>query len=154
MNLKTIVMATDFSEASLIALETALSLASENSASLYLLHVMEFPASEDPDGSGLGAVVEKLDRDSMERLRDLIPEKGKRTLNIQTLVRHGAPAEQISALARETNADLIVVGTHGRKGLARVFLGSTAEVLLRQAPCQTLVVKPRGRLTVPAEVMV
>ena len=55
----------------------------------------------------------------------------------------GPPADTIADFAEEKGADMIIVGTHGRKGLARVFLGSTAESLLREAPCQVLVVKPK-----------
>jgi len=50
-------------------------------------------------------------------------------------------ARSIAQFAEEKEADLIVVGTHGRKGLSRMLMGSTAETLLRQAPCKVLVVK-------------
>ena len=53
----------------------------------------------------------------------------------------GKPAKMIADFAREKDADLIVVGTHGRTGLDRLLMGSTAEGLLREAPCQVLVVK-------------
>lgn len=56
-----------------------------------------------------------------------------------------APAKAIAEFAQEKDADLIVVGTHGKKGVTRALLGSTAESLLRQSPCQVLVVKQKAR---------
>lgn len=56
-----------------------------------------------------------------------------------------APAKAIAEFAQEKDADLIVVGTHGKKGVTRALLGSTAESLLRQSPCQVLVVKQKTR---------
>jgi nucleotide-binding universal stress UspA family protein len=57
-------------------------------------------------------------------------------------LREGPPAREIVAAAREWNADLIVLGTHGRSGLARVVMGSTAEAVVRHAPCPVVVVRP------------
>lgn len=57
-------------------------------------------------------------------------------------VRTGDPAHEIVAAAREWNADLIVTGTHGRRGLGRMFLGSVAETVVRTAPCAVLVIPP------------
>jgi nucleotide-binding universal stress UspA family protein len=63
---------------------------------------------------------------------------------ITPLVRSGDPAYQIVNEAREWDADLVVLGTHGRRGARRVFLGSVAETVLRNAPCAALVVPPLG----------
>ncbi|MFN8515911.1 MAG: universal stress protein [Thermomicrobiales bacterium] len=60
---------------------------------------------------------------------------------METLLREGAPASDIVAAAQEWQADLIVVGTHGRGGLGRLVLGSVAESVLRDAPCPVLVVR-------------
>jgi nucleotide-binding universal stress UspA family protein len=57
-------------------------------------------------------------------------------------LREGPPSREIIAAAREWNADLLVLGTHGRSGLARMVLGSTAEAVLRHAPCPVVVVRP------------
>jgi nucleotide-binding universal stress UspA family protein len=59
-------------------------------------------------------------------------------------VREGKPADEILSAAREWDADAIVVGTHGRAGVSRVVLGSTAEGVVRHATCPVLVVKPRA----------
>jgi nucleotide-binding universal stress UspA family protein len=59
-------------------------------------------------------------------------------------VRAGAPADEIVAAAREWRADLIVTASHGRSGMPRLLLGSTAESVLRQAGCAVMVVKPEA----------
>lgn len=56
-------------------------------------------------------------------------------------LREGKPADEIVSAAREWNADLIVIGSHGRSGVSRLVLGSTAESVLRHAPCPVVVVK-------------
>jgi nucleotide-binding universal stress UspA family protein len=61
---------------------------------------------------------------------------------ITPCVRTGDPAHEIVAAAREWEADLIVLGTHGRQGIGRMFLGSVAETVLRHAPCAVLVIPP------------
>ncbi len=57
-------------------------------------------------------------------------------------LREGKPADQILAAAREWDADVIVIGTHGRSGVSRLVLGSTAESVVRHASCPVLVIKP------------
>jgi nucleotide-binding universal stress UspA family protein len=61
-----------------------------------------------------------------------------------THLRHSEPAHALAQLAADVEADLILVGTHGRRGLARFLLGSVAESVVRLAPCPVLVVRPRG----------
>lgn len=61
------------------------------------------------------------------------------------LVRDGSPFDEICNAARESDSDLIVIATHGRTGLKHVFLGSTAERVVRHAPCPVLIVRERGR---------
>lgn len=135
-----IIAAIDFSESSLLAMETALSLVPDQGAVVYLLHVLEVPRGIDPIGV-LQPSIEELDAEALERLKELIPDNPDKDVRIERLVVRGSPAKTIASQARERSADLIVVGTHGRTGLARMLLGSTAEALLRQAPCKVLVVK-------------
>ncbi|HEY3131407.1 MAG TPA: universal stress protein [Acidobacteriota bacterium] len=144
MKLNSIVVATDFSEASLIAVETAFSLTFETDATLYLVHVVEQPVGIDPVIGVFGPSPEELFLEDRKQLDALIPYNMRRRLNIEKVALTGAPAKVIADFAREKEADLIVVGTHGRKGLDRIFMGSTAENLLRHAPCQVLVVKQKA----------
>jgi len=137
---KNIIAAIDFSESSLLAMETALSLAPDRGGILCLLHVLEVPRGIDPIGV-LQPSIDELDAEALERLQELVPENPDKDIQIERLVVRGAPAKMIASQARKRATDLIVVGTHGRTGLARMLLGSTAESLLRQSPCQVLVVK-------------
>ena len=141
MNLRRIVAATDFSDVSLAAIETAFSLASETGATLYLLYVMELPLAIDPVVGIVGPPVQEQYEAEMERLSELVPVNMKE--KVEFVVLEGVPARKIAEFAASCGADLIVVGTHGRKGLSRMLLGSTAESLLREAPCQVLIAKQR-----------
>ena len=135
-----VIAAIDFSESSLLAMETALHLMPETGGFLWLLHVLEMPRGIDPIGV-LQPSIDELEAEALERLQELIPDNPEKEMRIERRVARGSPAKTIAHEARETDADLIVVGTHGRTGLARMLLGSTAEALLRKAPCQVLVVK-------------
>ncbi len=143
MNLTKIVVATDFSDCSLPALETAFSLAQETGADLYLLHVVELVPGGGSELLPVGDAIEVLYRNSREQLKGLIPDNLPKDLKVETAALTGQPASEIALYAQHCGADMIVVGTHGRKGLSRMLMGSTAENLLREAPCQVLVVKPK-----------
>jgi len=145
MNIKRIVIATDFSEVSLLAVEAGAQLARESGADLVLVHVMEFPAGADVAAETLYGSVEELYEQQLHRLEMWLPQNlGENVVAERAILRGlGTPARQIADFAQQRDADLIVVGTHGRKGLGRLVMGSTAEGLLRWAPCQVLVVKPK-----------
>lgn len=133
MELQKIVAAVDFSDASLLALETTFDLALENESTVYLVHVGTSRESHEPD---LHAKLE-------ERLNQLIPVNCPS--QVETVILEGIPAKEVARFARENSVDLIVAGTHGRKGLSRILMGSTAEELLREAPCRVLVSKPHAK---------
>jgi nucleotide-binding universal stress UspA family protein len=144
MEFRRIVVSTDFTENSLPALEAAFGLASEMTVKLYIVHVVEIPAVAAPPMASVVPPVDQLYKAAKERLDGLVPENFKYDMAIETVVLTGTPAAAISEFAKDKDVDIIVVGTHGRKGLARVLMGSTAEALLREAPCQVLVVKPKA----------
>jgi nucleotide-binding universal stress UspA family protein len=149
MKLNRIVVGTDFSEVSLRALEAAFGLDLESDATVYLVHVLETPAGADPMVGWAGPSFAELADEAMDRLATLIPENQLRGVTIERAVEIGRPAKVIADFARKKGADMIIVGTHGRTGFARVLMGSTAESLLREAPCQVLVVKPHVAVKVP-----
>ena len=143
MSFKRIVVATDFSQASLVAVETAFSLALEDDGIMYLVHVMKPYVIDNPIET-LNSSLDRLREEIKQKLKALTLEKGAHSGRVVVLVlSEAAPAKAIAQLAREKDADLIVVGTHGRKGVTRAVMGSTAESLLRQSPCQVLVVKQK-----------
>jgi len=140
--IRKILVPTDFSERSNAALKYAVSLANRYDAKIVLLHVAQLPAScainAPPD-------VEKmmsLARRSVEGTARLIPPEIAR----EQLVRFGTEdtVHTIVREARKAGADLIVIATHGYSGLKRVLLGSTAEGVLRHAPCPVLAVRSLG----------
>jgi nucleotide-binding universal stress UspA family protein len=67
-------------------------------------------------------------------------------LAVEELIVHGEAAAEIVRVAKERSVDLIVVSSHGRTGLGRILFGSTAEAIVRHAPCPVLVVKPTKEL--------
>jgi nucleotide-binding universal stress UspA family protein len=142
MKLDRVVVATDFSDVSLVALEAAFNLDLGSDATLYLIHVVETPVGIDPTIGWIRRSDEDLQDEGMKQLSSLVPENFPKKMTIERSVLVGSPTTEIARFAKEKEADMIVVGTHGRTGLARMLMGSTAEGLLREAPCQVLVVKP------------
>ena len=149
MRYGTIVIATDFSETSLLAMETGLKLAPESEAEVHLVHVFNPPVGMDPMGTVTPSLGD-LEEEAKSQLEGLVPENIPEGVTIHPVVLRGMPTKTIAEFARDKDADLIVVGTHGRTGLGRLFMGSTAEALLRQAPCHVMVVKPRTAVSVGA----
>lgn len=138
-----ILVATDFSKTSELALDAAVLLARQNDARLTLVHVLvpdgTLPMIEDPV-SGLVMA----DDDTRERYHAQLHEVCDRRLgdvprrpNV-ALVISNSPAEGICHYAEHVGADLIVIATHGRTGLARMLNGSVAEMVVRRAPCPVL----------------
>ena len=154
--IQTIVVPHDFSEYAEAALDVALELTRALRSELYLLHVFQPPAyaygSELYAGGSIDGLLEDhvaLRRESERRLSELAASYSEPTLAIRThLVEATAVAEAIDAEATRLAADLIVLGTHGRTGLAHLLLGSVAEATLRHAPCPVLTVPPRRHVVV------
>ena len=134
----------DFSPASVEALDYAVSMAKQFHAAIHLVHV--YPpdeASSVPGGGHLlfetAETIERLNEELTGIHRKHVPTFRSENCHI----RAGRPYEQIINLAREINADLIVLSTRGHSGLKHLLLGSTAERVVRSAPCPVLVVRKR-----------
>jgi universal stress protein A len=139
---KTILVPTDFSPASARALEYAQLVAARFSASLHLLHVAEDPvAAVGPEAYvvDLPALREQVVQDAERRLTQVAAPLSGVTVTTEVLI--GSPARTIAKIAADRGADLIVMGTHGRGGLAHLLLGSVAERVIRMAPCPVLTVR-------------
>lgn len=139
LHLRKILVPIDFSDESKQALGTARSLALDHGASLVLVAVAPppppttepfLPATEYP------GLVAGMRRD-MEALEADISD-----LSVESHVLGGPPGPSIVAIAKDCEADLIVMETHGRSGLNRLVMGSVAEYVLRHAPCPVLTMKP------------
>ncbi len=136
----------DFSEHSLAALEVALKIVQQNDAALYLLNVAPMPAGAagfQPVPMDAYPIVEK---DKREQLEKLAQQRIPAAVRCKTLVTSGDPAEQVLETARDLDADLIVMGTHGRKGLSHLVLGSVAERVVRESPIPVLTAHATARV--------
>ncbi len=146
MELKRILVPTDFSESADYAFQYALTFAREFGATLYVLHVVYFPAHTAPQSLRLpqdatSQVLDGLVKEAKQSLKKLIERTNEPGVIVPPLVRVGVDYIEITAFAEQEQIDLIVMGTHGRTGLAHAFLGSVAERVVRHAPCPVLTVK-------------
>lgn len=140
--LNTILFPTDFSKPAECAFPLACSMARDHGAKVVILHVIPpmFVDGELMASVPLPPVDYKAEM--WEAFRKLqVIEPRARELRVETRVWEGDPVYGILAAAKETAADLIVMGTHGRTGLGRLVMGSVAEKVLRKAPCPVLTVK-------------
>ena len=143
-----ILFPTDFSDHSSHAFKYALSFAKEYGAELVMLHVVEdvqylanaymfdvpmMPSFADMEGSRSKEMDELIER-----------EVADSTIKIEKSIRHGRPFVEIIQAARELDADLIVIATHGRGGFEHMLFGSTAEKVVRKAPCPVLSIRMPG----------
>jgi nucleotide-binding universal stress UspA family protein len=156
-----ILAAVDYSAAGDLALERALTLATEKrSAMVHVVNVLpvyQAGATVGDEGAA-GAFAGSLPsvNEASEHLRAYTQrqvdafrrERGDLSLSfLDQIVAHqrvDVPSEEIARLASEIEADIVVIGTHGRRGLSRLLLGSVAEGVVRLAPCAVLVVRPKA----------
>ena len=139
---------TDFSRASAPALRLALSLAKACRAPLVLLHVMTPPSpfiGVDSPPSSYADLLILARRSARRRLAAVLGRVRRTGVRSQAIFTEGLPSDAILRAARRTRADLIVMGTHGRSGVARFFLGSVAERVVRESRSPVLTVRAHGR---------
>lgn len=155
--LKNVLVATDFSEPSEAALRYGSELARKFDATLHVLHVVDDLAAHPSTVPGglamdLGALQMELEVTAHDNLSSLVPEPDRTALNAQLHVTvSSVPGSAILSYARDVGADLIVVGTHGRHGLARLLIGSVAQHVTRLAECPVLTVRAHERDFVVAD---
>lgn len=128
-----ILAATDFTETSDRALDAALELARRLGASLTLMHAYEIPIVGVPDGALIATpeLATRLGEASRSALEAAVKRVEGQGVQIESVLREGVAWEEIERVAEEIDADIIVIGTHGRRGLARALLGSVAENVIR-----------------------
>jgi len=139
---RSILVATDFSDISERATAYAVDLARQIGARVTFLHVYEIPVSSFFDGA-LAATADLASAVSAAADRAMATLVAKQKASgdpVEGMVRVGPPADEAHRVAEEVNADLIVVGTHGRRGLARALLGSVAEIVVRTSTRPVMVV--------------
>lgn len=139
-----VLVATDFGEPSECALDVAVRLAKQSGAALTLLHVFEIPAYVYTETMYLSAdLITPLQSAARARLDQVLAETRKSLPRAEALLRMGMPAREVLAVAEELDVDLVVIGTHGRRGLSHVLLGSVAEKIVRQSRVPVLTVRAR-----------
>jgi nucleotide-binding universal stress UspA family protein len=136
---KSILFLTDFSEASKAAMEYAAMLAKHHNATFYPAHVQTPAPSAYMEGSAMTEYLDETQEQTREKLIQLVEPCG---VTPHVLVGEGMIEYAIQRWTAMHGIDLIVIGTHGWRGLQRLLLGSTAELILRGASCPVLTVGP------------
>jgi|SRR5208282_2374448 len=136
---KRILCPVDFDQNSLEALRLAVELAQERTATLQLLHVVPLPP-----GPEVALPFVRIEASARAKLERLARRKVNRKVPCEVAIMLGDPGVEVVQAAKRLRSDLIVMATHGRKGLRRLVLGSVAEHVVREAPCPVLTVKPKA----------
>ncbi len=143
--IKRILYATDFSPASEPALEEAIDLAKQNDAQLLLVHVIEpvrYVAGEEFGGPELYVKLEEItDQNAQASMKKLIEKVENLKVKAESLLLKGVAHEQIVSAAETRKADMIAIGTHGRTGFSKLFMGSVAGRVISTALCPVLTVR-------------
>ena len=136
---------TDFSRASMPAFKRAVEMAKANRSELVVAHVLVPSMPIMGDGYVSPRVYEDLDAAArsaaQKQLRKLIDKAKRAGVRVKALLLDGVAHERIARAARSQKADLVVIGTHGRTGFAKLFLGSVASRVLAVSPCPVLTVR-------------
>jgi universal stress protein A len=143
INLKRILVPTDFSESARHALLYGTSFAREYEGELVLLHVVEnltVGYASDLFPVPMAEVFDEISGYAKAELAKLGAEVREKGITVRELVVQGKPSAEIVRVAREETADMIVLGTHGKGMLDKALFGSTAERVIRRAPCPVLTV--------------
>jgi len=144
-----ILIGIDFSDTSALAVERAVELAlGREAAELHAVCVLDLDTAARPGRGDFGVSVDTAEQLRANVTRAIAAARGRgegkgNAARLFAHVRLGSPVDEIVTLGAEIGADLIVLGTHGRRGLQRVWLGSVAERVVRLASCPVLVVRPR-----------
>ncbi len=138
---KTILCPTDFSEDSYQALEYGARFARTSEGLLLLAHIIHVPSGELYQSVRPTLNFEDATARARALLEDIRQKRASAYGKCELIVEIGDPYEQLIAIARRRNADLIVTATHGRSGLRHLVMGSVAEKVIRHAPCPVLVIR-------------
>jgi nucleotide-binding universal stress UspA family protein len=145
VNLKKIVVPQDFSDYSMHALKYAVTFAELFKSELIILHVVEpivYPADFSFGQVSIPAMEEEIRKRSEEELNELVAKEIPSSIKVTSIIKVGKPFIEIIEVAKSENADLIVISSHGRTGMDHVLFGSTADKVVRKAPCPVLTVRP------------
>ncbi|MFO0667675.1 MAG: universal stress protein [Polyangiaceae bacterium] len=137
---KHIVIATDFGEPSEHAVEVGLAIAAKFDATVTLLHAVWIPPLANAYVEGLPWPVDAYDEAAKKGLSEALAKAKALHPKVESKLIAGEPARTIIETSRDEHADLLVLGTHGRRGLSHVVMGSVAERVVRQSEVPVLTV--------------
>jgi nucleotide-binding universal stress UspA family protein len=147
IEIKRILLPTDFSAHSDSATKYACELATRFDAELHVLHTLEVHLASTPTfamGLALPTYLQESRAAAEKALEGVLDPQRAAGRKVVRAVVEGSPKVEIVRYARSQHVDLIVLATHGRSGLAHVLIGSVAENVVRTAPCPVLTVRPEG----------
>ncbi len=142
--IKKVLVPIDFSDYSKSSLKYAVNFVKQFHAELFLIYVVE-PVIYPPDFSmgqiAIPTVDLEMDKRAVEELNKLAQKEIPSELKVKTIVKTGKPFIEIIETASEENIDLIIIATHGHTGVEHILFGSTAEKVVRKAPCPVLTLR-------------
>jgi len=144
MKINKILFAADFSEGSSSALPYAVDMAKQYGSKLYLVHVVFDVAKTSGwyvPHTSIDEIYKDMEKGAKSELEKMFIDEMRGFKEIEHVVLKGVPYEEIIKFSGDNKIDLIVMGTHGRKGIDRMLFGSTAEQVVRKAPCPVLSVR-------------
>jgi nucleotide-binding universal stress UspA family protein len=152
IELKRLLVPTDFSRESHAALKYGMALATKFDASLHVLHVLDVIAGAEPLTSHIEsrkAIEQSIEAAAWKELRGLLTAGEEACLRAALALEWGSPFEEIIRYTNSHDIDLVTMGTHGRGGVKRLIVGSVAENVVRHAKCPVLTVRDPGRDILP-----
>jgi nucleotide-binding universal stress UspA family protein len=144
--IKIIISPIDFSEPSDMGMKSAIELAEQFSAELVVVHVINPLPVISSSAAHLPEFTEELYESARKGIEDLFREVIPNTIRARYQIVDGSTADSIVKTAREEEADLIVIATHGQSGWRKFVFGSVTEKVIRLAECPVLTIRPRGKL--------
>ena len=142
--IKKVLVPIDFSDYSKSALKYAVNFAKSFNADIILIYVVE-PVIYPPDFSmgqiAMPSITTEWDDRAKDELQKLAKSEIAEIANVKTIIKTGKPFVEIIETAKEENIDLIIIATHGHSGVEHILFGSTAEKVVRKAPCPVLTLR-------------
>ncbi|MBU1096564.1 MAG: universal stress protein [Ignavibacteriae bacterium HGW-Ignavibacteriae-2] len=143
-NIKKILVPIDFSDYSKNALRYSVNFAKSISAKMYLIYVIEpmiYPADFSMGQIAIPAADIDMTKRAQEELNTLANNEIDNSIAVEVIIKSGKPFVEIIETASEIDADLIIIATHGHTGVEHLLFGSTAEKVVRKAPCPVLTLR-------------